>query len=250
MRVRKILHLRTRKVQARVAVVALGEMIEQSEEAVVAVRTVVGRGGRGGDRGRGRRSGRGGRRGAAAQAPDDGIESLLNLEIVPTEPVPPRPEVEGDLSPRARKALEVAQHLMKLGSLELTSHVVQDDDAEIHIDLRGKDEATAIGPKGDALLALQFIVNRIVGRDAEEGQVVVLDAAGYRGRRKDALADLATKLADRALEEGKVVRLSPMSAHDRRVFHLTLKEIEGVETRSEGDGLYRNLLIIPSQFSD
>ena len=41
-----------------------------------------------------------------------------------------------------------------------------------------------------------------------------------------------------------------MSAHDRRVFHLTIKEIEGVDSRSDGDGLYRNLLIIPSDFVD
>ena len=86
--------------------------------------------------------------------------------------------------------------------------------------------------------------------DESSEQVVVLDAVGYRERRRDALKDLATKLSNRALEENKVVRLSPMSAHDRRVFHLALRDREGVDTRSEGDGLYRNLLIIPSQFVD
>ena len=89
----------------------------------------------------------------------------------------------------------------------------------------------------------------MVSRSLEGDQVIVLDAANYRSRRRDALASLAKRLADRAVEEGKVVRLSPMSAHDRRVFHLTLKEVEDVDTRSEGDGLYRSLLIIPSEYA-
>ena len=95
-------------------------------------------------------------------------------------------------------------------------------------------------------MALQFLANRIVARRETEGnQHVVLDAAGYRMRRREALVDLAQKLAGRAVEEQKVVRLSPMSAHDSRVFHLALAEKEGVTTRSEGSGLFRPLLIIP-----
>ena len=96
------------------------------------------------------------------------------------------------------------------------------------------------------LLPLQFLVNRMVDRSEDEGeQHIVLDAAGYRHRRRSALAELATKLAERAKEEGKVVRLSPMSAHDRRIFHITLQQLDGISTRSQGGGLYRPLLIIP-----
>ncbi|MEM6732097.1 MAG: R3H domain-containing nucleic acid-binding protein, partial [Myxococcota bacterium] len=123
---------------------------------------------------------------------------------------------------------------------------VQDDEEEIHFDLRGDALTELIGTKGEPLLALQFLVNRMVDRSEEEGeQHIVLDAAGYRHRRRTALAELATKLAERAKEEGKVVRLSPMSAHDRRIFHITLQELDGISTRSQGGGLYRPLLIIP-----
>ena len=92
-----------------------------------------------------------------------------------------------------------------------------------------------------------------IGCIRPERQSLIALHSGHGGRssgasRRDALADLAKKLAERAMQEQKVVRLSPMSAHDRRVFHLTLKEMDGVNTRSEGEGLYRNLLIIPSQF--
>lgn len=210
------------------------------------------RGGRG-ERDRGR--GRGGRGGRERNDSGDGIEALLDLETVPSERPPERPELTGEVSPKASKGKEVLEEIIRLSGLKVTVHLVEDSAEEIHYDLRGEDEARVIGNKGESLLSLQFLLNRMVGRafggeeEGEQEQVLVLDAAAYRSRRRDALANLAKRLAQRAIEEGKAVRLSPMSAHDRRVFHLTLKEMEEVETRSEGDGLYRNLLIIPAEYA-
>lgn len=215
-----------------------------------------GRGGRGGrgrggerpDRGgRGRDRDRGGRRGGrGAPGEDDGIEKLLNLETVPSDGYEARPALTNDASPRGTKATAVLGDIAKHLRFALEAIRVQDDEEEIHFDLRGDDVGKIIGKKGEVLLALQFLVNRIVDRSEEEGeQHIVLDAAGYRHRRRTALGELAVKLADRAIEEGKVVRLSPMSAHDRRIFHITLQEKEGISTRSQGGGLYRPLLIIP-----
>lgn len=210
------------------------------------------------DRGGGaRRRGRGGGRQrsttrrkpeGAKPAKSNGIDDLINVEAFAGEAGEQRPDVDAELSPRAQKAKEVVTELVGLMGLKLTTHVVQDDAEEIHIDIRGDDEGRLIGKKFEALLSLQFLVNRIVCRQVEGEQVVVLDAAGYRAKRRAALADLAKRLAERAVQEQKVVKLSPMSAHDRRVFHLTLTEQGEVTTRSEGDGLYRNLLIIPSEF--
>ncbi|MBC7793062.1 MAG: KH domain-containing protein [Clostridia bacterium] len=199
------------------------------------------RGGRGGDRG-GRDRNRGPRFGGQD---DDGIESLLNMNTVPASDVPERPEVTSVLSARAQRAKTAIEEMVKRMGLGLDARVVQDEQDEIHFDLRGDDTSRIIGKKGEALLSLQFLLNRIVARDEDGEQHVVLDAAGYRHRRRAALADLARRLATRAVAERKVVRLSPMSAHDRRIFHITLQEMDGVSTRSQGDGLYRPLLIIP-----
>ena len=49
------------------------------------------------------------------------------------------------------------------------------------------------------------------------------------------------------LEElGMTVEINPMSAHDRRIIHMALKGDARVSTRSEGDGLYRKLVITPA----
>ena len=209
-----------------------------------------------GDRGNRRESGdRGHRRGPRrddrerADSNNDGIEALLGLDSGPQQPFTHREEVTSPLSERAAQAKEHATVMTRLMGLKVAARVVQDDGQEIHIDLVGEDEMRVIGAKGDVLLSLQFLINRMVGRHTESEELVVLDAAGYRDRRKNALAELARRLAKRAREENKAVRLSPMSAHDRRIFHITLKEMEGVTTRSEGDGLYRRLLIIPSEFT-
>lgn len=173
---------------------------------------------------------------------------MLNLAPMPSEPVPERPELEGEVSGRAKMARAVVGELLGKMGLEVKGRLVEDGEDEIHFDLVGEEAVRVIGKKGEALLALQFLANRILARrDAEGGQHVVLDAAGYRHRRREALINLAEQLAARAIEENKVVRLSPMSAHDRRVFHLALAEKDGVTTRSEGSGLFRPLLIIPGE---
>jgi len=46
---------------------------------------------------------------------------------------------------------------------------------------------------------------------------------------------------------GKVLAVAPMSARERRQIHLALVGVEGVSTRSEGEGLFRQLLIIPEK---
>lgn len=172
------------------------------------------------------------------------------MNTVPASDVPERPEVTAVLSARAQRAKTALEEMVKRMSVGLAVRVVQDEQDEIHFDLRGDDTQRVIGKKGEALLSLQFLLNRIVARDEDGEQHVVLDAAGYRHRRRAALADLAKRLATRAVAERKVVRLSPMSAHDRRIFHITLQEMDGVSTRSQGDGLYRPLLIIPQSPDD
>jgi len=170
----------------------------------------------------------------------------LNLETLPQGTLELKPEVPG--GERATKARTVLAEMLQLSTIKVTPTLVLDGPEEIIFDLRGADAAKAIGKKGETLLAMQFLVNRMISRTQEDSeQHIVLDAANYRTRRRDALANLATKLATRAMEERKVVRLSPMSAHDRRIFHITLHEKPGVTTRSEGEGLYRPLLIIPTE---
>jgi spoIIIJ-associated protein len=102
-----------------------------------------------------------------------------------------------------------------------------------------------IGRRGQTLDALEYLVNRIVAREDDHSGRLVVDSQDYRGRRRQALEDLAHRLADRARRRGKTVTLNPMSPRDRRIIHLALQDDRSLVTRSSGQGYFRKLLIIP-----
>jgi spoIIIJ-associated protein len=80
---------------------------------------------------------------------------------------------------------------------------------------------------------------------AEDRKDVVVDAAGYRARRRASLEALAVRSAERALADAEAVELEPMTAIERKVVHVRLKEFGGVETTSEGTEPNRFVVISP-----
>ena len=122
-----------------------------------------------------------------------------------------------------------------------------DDGEKIILDAHGAESGLVIGRKGSTLDALQYLVNRIVFQRPQDGPLVVVDAEGYRGRREDSLVDLAQRLAEKAVAVGRPVPAEPMSPHDRRIMHMALVDHEGVTTESEGDGIYRRVVIFPKR---
>jgi spoIIIJ-associated protein len=205
-------------------------------------RSERGRGGRDRDRG-GRDRDRGGRGGRQ----EESVDEMLELQPVPAEGIELKPEIETP-GERAVVAKEVLAKILELAGMEVETRLTEDSDEQIQVEVAGSGSEKVIGDRGETLLALQFVVNRIVARKLEGEQLIILDAAGYRERRRDALVRLAERLASKAEKDQKVVKLSPMSPHDRRVFHRALTDNEGVRTESKGEGLYRNLFIIPSDY--
>src|SRR5512139_157014 len=99
---------------------------------------------------------------------------------------------------------------------------------------------------GSALLeAVQYLVNRVVNPSAEGRKWVNLDVGGFSEDADPAVKAMAQRLADAARRTGKVLAIAPISARERRQIHLALVEAEGVSTRSEGEGIFRQLLIVP-----
>jgi spoIIIJ-associated protein len=151
----------------------------------------------------------------------------------------------GDDGARAREVL--GEILVKMG-IDAKVELVEEGD-RVTLDVKGPEAALVIGKKGQTLEALQFLVQKIAhrGREGQEGlKSIVVDTEGYRARREDALVEMATRLGDKARTTGRTITVNPMSPHDRRIVHLTLDKVPGVTTRSEGEGVFRRLLIIPA----
>jgi spoIIIJ-associated protein len=122
---------------------------------------------------------------------------------------------------------------------------VREGDEGLYVECSGADLGVLIGRFGQTIDAVQYLLNAIVARREGERIEVTVDAAGYRERRRAILETLALESADRAVESGEPVELDPMTAVERKVVHLRLKEHAGVETSSEGTEPNRFVVISP-----
>jgi len=151
---------------------------------------------------------------------------------------------KNDLSVKREAAAKVLREILERMGIEAEVSAF-DDGERVILDAHGPESGLVIGKKGATLDALQYLINRIVSKKPNDGPGVVVDAEGYRGRREDALGDLARRLAEKAVKTGRPVPVEPMNPHDRRIIHVALAEHEGVTTESDGEGLFRRVVIFP-----
>ncbi len=109
----------------------------------------------------------------------------------------------------------------------------------------GDDYGLLIGKRGQTIDALQLLCYQAAFRGMRDRKRVVVDAAGYRERRREVLVSRADRAAEQALSSNCSVEMDPMSAQERRVVHEHLKERSGIETFSEGDEPQRRVVVAP-----
>ena len=123
---------------------------------------------------------------------------------------------------------------------------IREDDESLVATIAGGELGLVIGKHGQTIDAIQYLVNAIVWRgQGDDRKQVVIDAAGYRARREATLDSLAVRSAERAASSGREVELDPMTAVERKIVHVRLKEFPGVTTRSEGTEPNRFVVIEP-----
>jgi spoIIIJ-associated protein len=185
------------------------------------------------------------------QVVSEGERGLLGVGYTPArviasvEPgaVATSAEPESELAGRVREVLERITD-----GLNLRCRIRLDEEEEmITASLSGSNLGLLIGKHGQTIDAIQYLVNAIIWRKVPEGRKeVVVDAAGYRERRRAALESLAVRSAEEALASRSPVALEPMTAVERKIVHVCLKELDGVETTSEGTEPNRAVVIIPT----
>ena len=121
-----------------------------------------------------------------------------------------------------------------------------EDEEEIHVDVWGEELGILIGRGGSTLQALQDIVTTIVRRNLPEERRIVVDVERYRERRRQKLREYAERMADKALMTRKPIKLEPMTPRERKIVHDALKDVAGVESKSEGEDPQRRVVISPA----
>lgn len=134
-----------------------------------------------------------------------------------------------------------------LDELDLEGEVeIREDEDRIEVVVQGDDDyGLLIGKRGQTIDAIQLLCYQAAFRGLRDRKRVVLDAVGYRERRREVLVARADRSADQALSGNRTVTMDPMSAPERRVVHEHLKERAGVETYSEGDEPRRCVVVSP-----
>jgi spoIIIJ-associated protein len=150
-----------------------------------------------------------------------------------------------DESEQAGEVREVVERILEAIGVQARIEIVETDET-VTATIVGRELGLAIGKHGQTIDAIQYLANAVVWRGrGDERKAVVVDAAGYRARREATLEALARRSAERAISSGRSVELDPMTAVERKVVHLALKETDGVVTRSEGTEPNRFVVIDP-----
>jgi spoIIIJ-associated protein len=133
-----------------------------------------------------------------------------------------------------------------VGAMGLDATVDAYDVGEaVAVDVATKETGLFIGQKGETIDAIQYLVNVAVYKNRPFVKRIVVDSEGYRQRRVEAIQGMAHRTARRAIRERRSLSLPPMSAAERRVVHLFLKENPQVTTSSEGKEEGRRVIVSP-----
>lgn len=139
----------------------------------------------------------------------------------------------------------LADRLLQGLGLEVRARA-RDAGETIEVDVEGEDREHLLSRKGEALNAAQYLLNRILYR-GRKGKKIHLDSGGFRKLHEDEIVEIALRSAEKARAQGEEVLLSPLNPYERRLVHLALAEVEGVDTRSVGDGFLKRVAIVPAR---
>lgn len=166
----------------------------------------------------------------------DNSKGTENYTRIVADPLP-----QGEFE---QKLIEFISSVIEKMGYDIKVSVAYREDKKLGIRLESSHSSILIGRKGKNLDALQLLANIYAGRLGHEEVRVILDTENYRIRREETLVRLAYTTADKVRSNRKSILLEPMNPFERRLIHTTLNDIPDVETKSEGEGVYKQVRVI------
>jgi spoIIIJ-associated protein len=157
-----------------------------------------------------------------------------------------REKFAADLDPVLRSILDAAHLELRFRILTGEAAGNEEGGAAVTVVFEGRDADLLLEHNAELLLALEHLMMRALRLDPRAHELVRFDAADFRATRLAELKLSAQVAAQRVRELHQPFRMSPMSARERRIVHLTLTNEKGVRTSSEGDGERRRVVIYPT----
>jgi len=185
----------------------------------------------------------------AFQVISEGERGILGVGYAPARVVATAAAAEAGPDVDESDAAALVRELLERVTAALGASsriVVEEDEESLRATVAGGDLGVLIGRHGQTIDAVQYLASAFVFRSGVRKDVIV-DAAGYRARRKATLETLAVRAARQAAEGGEPVALEPMTAPERRIVHEALKDDPAVETGSEGAEPHRHVVVAPAR---
>lgn len=191
---------------------------------------------------------------AVESKPESQEMAVKHIESEP-QPTTASEEVTPDEEPmgadeEGEVALEIVNTLLEKMQVDAETSLSMSEPDDLTgerrwvIDIEGQDLGVLIGPRGDTLNALQYVVRLMTGHRLQQRPYFIIDIEGYRKRRAAALARLAERMAKKVVSRGKALSLEPMPPNERRIIHMTLRDHDKVFTQSRGEGSRRQVRIL------
>jgi len=150
------------------------------------------------------------------------------------------------LQEQGESAREFIEGLIEELGLDATVSLREVDSETVEVVVEGQELGILVGRGGATLGALQELARTVVqSRTAGPTERILVDVAGYRAKRAEALQRFTKQVAEEVISSGSEQAMEPMLAPDRKVVHDTVSDIEGVETRSEGEEPRRYVVLSP-----
>ena len=184
----------------------------------------------------------------------------VKIRVIVEDEAPASPEVTGNAHARnpagnlipqgefEQKLVDFVRSVIEKMGYTASVDVFFREEKKIGIRLDSESSSILIGRKGKNLDALQLLANVYAGHLGREDVRVILDTENYRVRREENLVHLAYTTADKVRSTRLSVLLEPMNPYDRRIIHTTLNDISDIETKSEGEGLFKQVRIMLKNF--
>jgi spoIIIJ-associated protein len=174
----------------------------------------------------------------------DQIETPENTEET-TEAAEPKTSIK-DLEEEGEVAADYLEELLDIFDL----------DGDINIDVRqGRAylEVTAdeesnlrLVSHPDTVEALQELTRIAVQTKTQSFSRLIIDIAGSRQVRLDALTKSVNKVIDKVKDTNTAVAMKPMTSYDRKIAHDLIAEA-GLISQSEGEGKERHIVAKPAE---
>jgi len=139
------------------------------------------------------------------------------------------------------KAGSLVRSVLSAMDLSLQVDVVDTADA-VRIEISGAGGETLLKRKGEALDALQQIVNTGFRRELDDDRSFVVDCMGYRRGKDDELRQITRFTMEKAKLSGPQ-EMGPLNPYARRIVHLTVAEDAAMSSESIGDAFLKTVII-------